>query len=1348
MILVFFILAQLVLVIFYHPMLLGLNLLCALSLCVWRRKIWTPLHMILVALLSITPLFIHPPDYAVDLPQLTDEDLADLIHLVEFDNHFDATTVDLFLDVLDSTSSGETNEKLDTILDKWNHPSYVSFSLLNLNYLPVGWVGHGFADAYRTLDEDRISFSMRDGRFFASKIIALPSQEAARGYAVLEVLLLSVHEPERPKSWIVQRHPQYKFFLPVVVQPSVESDFLYNLTRALDLEVYPFEINFVLEPQRDPLADLLACFWALLLMVGLWVLRRRVAIETLWPILLGSVVLLALPLPIPLDHLTSFGSYIFGTTHFGNLLATPFHFFLSVHLIYFLLQSLSTRYLKRKIWWGFAFFPLALALTMVLPGFLQNHSTFSYIHPLEAFSSAGALLSYIAFLFSFGYLVLLMTETPNLSLRQKLPLSLGLLVLLGIMRPDTLMAGISLTLIWFMKKIAAPFYMRAALTVLLFYPYLVVTEHHSELAFVRNQLLDEVALMVERNYFRMGRIIAQTSELHNQLADEVHPHLMEMFAKQCGLLSDEIDFALQLSDPSGLVISSIEQHVSLEQVRYYDVRRHKIEISDSQQGERQWMIYRTTMASSRGEFELVAVLGNDYQNLSLVRRLRRLDQSRLLGQDRLPAPYFAYILDVFDLTGNPIYSQGKPNHLRKQDLERLNAEPFFWYTMHRDTHFLFVDQEHIYRITHKATPLKMIFVRWLSLFLVMVLLINGARWAQHSGRSLVSLWRRSFTLKMAGFMFLTSVLPTSTLGFFLVQSIQKNQASEEEALARSKILAAKNLLSDHQRGEEMPRDELDPNLEPYLTQSFERASPNRVPIAMFSQILGEDLSLFYSGSLVKTNQPEVFRLGLLDRRLDAELAEDLGVDRRTYTLERRILPNGGSLLVAYSMFPLSQGREAVLAMTMIPFSQRQVLRWREQLEFSLSILFGLLFLMAWITRILSKSFLRPVSAITRAASRMAKNKRNSPIVINRQDELQQMVNAFNAMRERIQESQSQLEDQLQTLDETLKSMSSGLLGLSSEGAILLENQRAWELLGLPEKHLHIQQLFVARPGLLPLKAFMKYSDAPDFAFHMHSRDLEREIQVKARKVATMKQQKIRYLVILEDITDALAASRFKAWSEMARRVAHEIKNPLTPIRLEIDHLNRLYQDNHPDFAKALAETTTEINLQVEHLKTIATEFADYARPVDSCPEPVNLVEMIRSMVTPYQKTLQGMDFQLELPERMLIEIDPKLIRRALHNLINNALQAMNRQGVLRISLKLSGPHIVLTIQDNGPGIPKDVQARIFEAYFSTKDQGTGLGLVIAKKYITLHEGKLFIDPDFSEGTRFVIHLPKKRLLED
>jgi len=251
----------------------------------------------------------------------------------------------------------------------------------------------------------------------------------------------------------------------------------------------------------------------------------------------------------------------------------------------------------------------------------------------------------------------------------------------------------------------------------------------------------------------------------------------------------------------------------------------------------------------------------------------------------------------------------------------------------------------------------------------------------------------------------------------------------------------------------------------------------------------------------------------------------------------------------------------------------------------------------------------------------------------------------------------------------------------------------------------------------------------------------REISAKLILVDSEKAVDLRGILAIEDTTDAVAASRFKAWSEMASRVAHEIKNPLTPIRLEIDHLNRLYKDDHPDFGTALDEASREILDQVRHLQRIATEFGDYARPATLEPEQVDLSTLVESILAPYEKTLAEMTFVKELPAGFACRADARLLRRALHNIIVNALQAMDSVGELRVRLFAEKGMAHLWVEDTGPGIPVEERDKVFDAYFSTKDQGTGLGLVIARKYINLHGGTLAVDDHYVSGTRFIIRLP-------
>jgi len=711
------------------------------------------------------------------------------------------------------------------------------------------------------------------------------------------------------------------------------------------------------------------------------------------------------------------------------------------------------------------------------------------------------------------------------------------------------------------------------------------------------------------------------------------------------------------------------------------------------------------------------VLGNDYHNLSLIRNLRYMEDEGSVKT----MPYLSHVVDVFDSEGSPLYVQREPRPLSMADRRQLEEKPWFWEVEGRDTVFYFRGGELIYRITHKATPLKMIGVRYLALYLVIYLLVRSIHFFQRPGRGLLARWNRSFSIKMAGFVFLSSVIPTALVGSYLLTSIRNSQDRAQRDMARTQILAVRNLLRN------LVEDDRGGG-----------TSPRELRLQKFARLLGEDLSLYINGSLVKTSQPEVFRRGMMNRRLGYDLARRLYLDRAAYHYERG--SHGPD--ITYAPFVLGPDRQAVLAMTMIPFSQNQRIRWLEQIELSVALLLGLMFLMGLLARVLAGYFLEPVSAITRRASRVARGQGYRRINLERQDELQRMVDAFNTMQEQIQASRRRLEQQLQLLDETLKSMSGGLLGFDNEGQTILQNARALELLGLDESPESLAALVARREEAAPLTSAFARREEAEVSW-LQDQDTQREILARLLVVPSSRAGDLYAILALEDITDALEASRFKAWSEMARRVAHEIKNPLTPIRLELDHLLRLYQDQHPDFPTALEEAVNEIGDQVRHLQKIATEFGDYARPVVLEPAPTDLPSLLERILEPYRKTLEGLRIETFYDSEEPAFVDERLLRRAIANLVVNAIQAMDSEGTLRLKCYETENAHEIWIEDTGPGIPRDEHHQVFEAYFSTKDQGTGLGLVIARRYITLHGGSLRISTDYEEGTRFIIHLPRE-----
>lgn len=229
--------------------------------------------------------------------------------------------------------------------------------------------------------------------------------------------------------------------------------------------------------------------------------------------------------------------------------------------------------------------------------------------------------------------------------------------------------------------------------------------------------------------------------------------------------------------------------------------------------------------------------------------------------------------------------------------------------------------------------------------------------------------------------------------------------------------------------------------------------------------------------------------------------------------------------------------------------------------------------------------------------------------------------------------------------------------------------------------------------------------------------------------------------------DLEKSKKLEAWAEMARQVAHEVKNPLTPIQLSTEHLLRVYGDPDVDFEKVLRECSETILQQVKTLRQISMEFSTFASPGPLALEPTDIASLVRDTVAPYLKSAPSgirllVEAEPELPE---VRVDRRLIQRTLVNLIENALHALNGSGrigvhVLRIR-RAGAPFVEITVRDDGVGIDPEVKARVFEPYFSTRAAGTGLGLAIARKVVEDHGGTITLESAPGEGTEVTILLP-------
>jgi signal transduction histidine kinase len=255
----------------------------------------------------------------------------------------------------------------------------------------------------------------------------------------------------------------------------------------------------------------------------------------------------------------------------------------------------------------------------------------------------------------------------------------------------------------------------------------------------------------------------------------------------------------------------------------------------------------------------------------------------------------------------------------------------------------------------------------------------------------------------------------------------------------------------------------------------------------------------------------------------------------------------------------------------------------------------------------------------------------------------------------------------------------------------------------------------------------------------------------AARVETRRRDELQGLVdafnqMAGDLTrqrgDLERSNRLAAWAEMARQVAHEIKNPLTPIQLSAEHLRRVFRDPAADFPAALGTCTTTILRQVEILRDIATEFSAFARP-PGAPEPLDLAAVVRDVVRPYEGVLPtGVRLQVDLDgSAATVHGDRRLLERALVNLIENALQAVGEKGDVEVRLARGAERVEVVVEDTGPGISPEVRERAFEPFFSTKTGGSGLGLALVKKIAEDHGGDVALESPPDGGTRARLWLP-------
>ena len=362
-----------------------------------------------------------------------------------------------------------------------------------------------------------------------------------------------------------------------------------------------------------------------------------------------------------------------------------------------------------------------------------------------------------------------------------------------------------------------------------------------------------------------------------------------------------------------------------------------------------------------------------------------------------------------------------------------------------------------------------------------------------------------------------------------------------------------------------------------------------------------------------------------------------------------------------------------------------------------------------------------------------------------------MLDELSRSRQQLVAANEQLDQRREFTETVLGGVSSGVIGLDTKGVITLPNQMAAQLLGLRMSSMHGKKLDNLVPEFKELTALIGKKARQKAESQIELYRGGKRLTLRARISAEFVENRIiGYVVTFDDVTDLLAAQRKAAWSDVARRIAHEIKNPLTPIELAADRLAKKFKPEAEDKKDKYLEYIDIISRQVSDIGRMVDEFSAFARMPAPLLKPASLVELVEGQIALFSANEQNVElqFEAEAEARLPLLLDTGLMRQAVTNVIQNALNAVVESGQdkpkIKLSLHKDGDQVVLTIADNGPGFPEGDLAQLFEPYMTTRDEGTGLGLAIVQKIITDHQGSIQLSNHDEGGALVTISLPVEK----
>ncbi len=599
--------------------------------------------------------------------------------------------------------------------------------------------------------------------------------------------------------------------------------------------------------------------------------------------------------------------------------------------------------------------------------------------------------------------------------------------------------------------------------------------------------------------------------------------------------------------------------------------------------------------------------------------------------------------------------------------------------------------------------------------------------ARRSLRDLLPPGARTFRGRLIALFVLSVMIPLFAVTFFLRASIATRSRQDTLDHASSALETARRVLDDYLPSASAARGRL--------------GLIDDALLAWLANAVGFDLSVYSPEALLAaSSRRDLYAAGLLPERVPGASYVAIGLGEAREASDARLIAGSRfeELTTGLSAVPGVPGVRSPVLLSLLLLPQQRVAEAEAaQLTAAVSAFALLVFLVsAAIAGRLAVRVARPVADLVQGTRAVARGDFAPRLAEPPDEELRELVRAFLFMSRSLKEQTDALSREKERLATLLAQLTAGVVAYGPDRRVLLANPAAARLAGGPVDGGTLDEVF---PGeaMRPVREALERFGGDPVSVELEPRPGERwsVVTVPLPLAGTGAR-----MAVIEDVSDVVRSNRLAAWAEMARIIAHEIKNPLTPIRLSVEHLREVWRRKAPDFERVLEDCVSNVLRQTEELRRSASEFGDYSRLPRAEIQPTDVGGLVREAAAAYAAA-PGIRWVVDAPAGLLAMGDPRLLSRVFSNLVGNSVDALENGGEIRLAAQLRDGRIEASVEDDGPGVAPEILPRLFDPYFSAKSGGSGLGLAIAKKIVEEHGGSIGASNRSGGGFRVRFDLP-------